>query len=170
MVLETEIWTYNTTGIHNLNNKSLDYLAKKKIHGVWNNISSTKRVIESMGLRFNGIFKQSVKSGDNTQFWNDVWTGAQKMKVIHSSLYEPEEHKSCLVAFWIQDGRNNWNWKSCVVDAGLSTDMDRLIRAIEPSWLQPSLDHLSCQLASDGKYKVELLQNKIEHSPTSSSS
>lgn len=87
------LWAKVITGIHNLKNKPADFLAKKNITSVWKNIVGVKNEIETMGIRFNDIFKQIVKMGNKTQFWHDLWVGAEKLKVMYPRLYKLDRKK-----------------------------------------------------------------------------
>ncbi|KAL7591412.1 hypothetical protein Lser_V15G32700 [Lactuca serriola] len=74
--LKTEpvsLWCRTITGIHLLQNKPAEYLSKKNITGVWNNIATTKKDINSFGLSFDSVCRKIINYGDKTQFWNDVW-------------------------------------------------------------------------------------------------
>lgn len=91
-----------------------------------------------MGFSFSEIFSQIVKNWDDSQFWHDNWVGTINLKM----------------AFW--------KWKSCPIVAGLSHQLQCLSDIIAPVRLQPGQDPITCVLAPDGKYKVELLRKKIE--------
>lgn len=45
-------------GIHNLRNKPMEYLCKRKIVEVWGDIANIKKDIEDLGIGFNDIFKK----------------------------------------------------------------------------------------------------------------
>lgn len=77
--------------------------------------------------------------------------------------------KSCTIAERKNDSGNNWSWRSCPITASLSYELNHLSNVIAPTRLQNWHDELSCLLASDGRYKVELLRKKIERMNTCTS-
>lgn len=62
----SSLWIHVISCIHNLSNKLHDYLSKKSITIVWNNIVGAMKDIQSFGFRVDDIFKQMVKLGTQT--------------------------------------------------------------------------------------------------------
>nr|KAJ0198887.1 hypothetical protein LSAT_V11C600329680 [Lactuca sativa] len=82
------LWGLVIKGIHNLHNKSHDYLYNSNFSGVRNNIVSMKKDLLKYGLEIRDVFKLQVKSGVNTQFWTDKWLGLENLKNKFPALYE----------------------------------------------------------------------------------
>nr|KAJ0194161.1 hypothetical protein LSAT_V11C800395240 [Lactuca sativa] len=120
------LWSQVITGIHCLSNKPYDYLSKKTITGVWKTIAGTMKDIQEFGLNLDDIFRQEIKFGENTMFWKDTWMNNEKLKTKYPSLYDLELRKSCSVVSRIVNTGNFWEWKSCPLVEGLSTELDRL--------------------------------------------
>ncbi|CAH1412434.1 unnamed protein product [Lactuca virosa] len=55
-----------------------------------------------------------------------------------------------------------WNWRSCPIVAGCSSELECLVNDMDLIRLQPRVDQLSCLLSVDGKYRVDLLRKKID--------
>ncbi|CAH1452517.1 unnamed protein product [Lactuca virosa] len=84
------------------------------------------------------------------------------MKTKYPRLYELEKKKSCKVSERKNEGGNMWNWRSCPIVAGCSSELERLVNDMDSIRLQPGVDQLSCLLSADGKYRVNLLRKKID--------
>lgn len=122
-----------------------------------------------MGFRFNEIFQQIIKSGDNTQFWQDTWAGSEKLKIVYPGLYEIEMNKTCTVSERIVAGKFMGKWKKRPLTSDLAAQVDGISAAIGPVSLQLGEDKFSCQLAPDGIYQVNLPRRKIDTQPSISS-
>lgn len=136
-------------------------MSKKKIHGVWNNIASTKNDNELKGFCFGDIFRQKIKFRGNKKFQNDLQIVSMKLKYLYPSLYELESHKSCPVNAIIHESSNKWRQKSCPTIAWLSSDLEHLSKEIAPTRLQSSMDFLSGCPNLNGIYKVASLRVKL---------
>ncbi|CAH1427265.1 unnamed protein product [Lactuca virosa] len=115
-----------------------------------------------MGIQLNDLSKQIVKTGNKTQFCHDIWVGAEKLKVTYPRLYELDRNKSCKVAERLNSNRNNWQWSSNPADAGLTTDLENLLAVTTSICFLPGDDHISCVIAPDGSYRVDIMRKKIE--------
>nr|KAJ0192616.1 hypothetical protein LSAT_V11C800391510 [Lactuca sativa] len=164
--LKTEpvsLWCRTITGIHLLQNKPTEYLSKKNITGVWNNIATTKKDINSFGLSFDSVCRKIINSGNKTQFWNDVWHGTGTLKSEFPLLYVMEKKKSCTVAERITNNGPLWQWKSTPVDYGTCLELDRLNRSIAKFRIKSGSDKWTCPLDKEGRYTVASLRMKIDN-------
>lgn len=157
------LWARVISGIHNLRNKPMAYLHKKKIAGVWGNIANIKNDIEELGIGYNNIFKKSVKSRTETQFWRDYWVGNTTLKEKYPGLYELERKKSCSVAERIGENGFTGRWYVCPSSAGLSVQYNLLLRDIANTTPSNGEDQFRCTLAPDGDYCVGLMRSRIEN-------
>nr|KAJ0214446.1 hypothetical protein LSAT_V11C400180310 [Lactuca sativa] len=135
------LWAKGITGLHNLYNKPMEYLSKRRITGVWNNIVGTKKDLEVMGISFNGIFKHIVKTGDRTQFWWDKWVDDSSLKSKYLNLYNIEKEKSCLVVDRRGNDGKNWKWKTCPITVDLSNDLVHLTNEVATTHILMSFEH-----------------------------
>lgn len=65
---------------------------------MWGIITNIKNDIEDMEIKLNDIFKKSIKSGVETQFWRDCWVENTTFKEKYTGLYELDKKKSCSVS------------------------------------------------------------------------
>ncbi|XP_023737564.1 uncharacterized protein LOC111885546 [Lactuca sativa] len=103
-----------------------------------------------------------IKSGDNTQFWHDFWIGTCKLKTAFPSLYALESKKRFKVSIRILADEIKWDWSSCPINVGLTTELENLTKAITTIQLQPGLDETKCKLSHDGNYMVHMLRQRID--------
>lgn len=128
-------------------------------------MAATKKDIEDIGFGFYNIFNLTVKSGDRTQFWHDFWSDAGKLKTTFPELYNLESYKRCLVGERIHHDGVIWDWKSSPAGYGLSEEVTRLTNVIANTHIGEGPDQVICPLVADGRYKVCLLNRKIDKNP-----
>ena len=135
------LWSKTIKGIHNLNGKPHDYLANKKLSGVWHNIVAAKIDISKRGVRLDDIFRINVKSGENTQFWYDKWLGTETLKEKYPTLFDLESRKTCKVADRFLDGNFAGNWSNqSIEEAECAQQLDSLMTDLESLEFQPGED------------------------------
>nr|KAJ0212352.1 hypothetical protein LSAT_V11C400177480 [Lactuca sativa] len=116
--------------------KPHDYLCKKSITGVWKNIV--------------GMVKD-IEAHEQTLFWQDTWLGHERLKSKYLSLYELESNKRCTVAD-----------RSCLISAGLSTELQNLSNETVSCHLGDGPDRWQCLLAPYGYLMVRTLRGRID--------
>nr|KAJ0190418.1 hypothetical protein LSAT_V11C800439720 [Lactuca sativa] len=162
------LWRNIICGVHNLFNKPEDYLYKKSLVGVWNNIAGVKNDLESMDMSINDIFRHCVKSGDKTRFWNDIWIGSLELKNVYPAIDDIEAQKRCMVQARInENGVISWCWKSNPSNCRLQNCLSSLVQDVESVQLHPGSDYTHCSISLDGIYRVSILKHLIDHNHVS---
>nr|KAJ0217551.1 hypothetical protein LSAT_V11C300118220 [Lactuca sativa] len=96
--------------------------------------------------------------------WNNIANVKKDLqKSKFPDLYAIESNKQCTVAQKVTDNGNAWCWKSCPLALGLFHELSLLYSDINSYPLTHGDDQWKCNLAMDGKYKVEVLRRKLDH-------
>lgn len=91
--LKTEtssLWNQVIRVMHNLTSKPNNYFCCKKIIGTCKNIGAITKETEKNDYTINDIFKISIKSREDTLFWQDKWTRDQTLQRKYPKLYDLE--------------------------------------------------------------------------------
>lgn len=157
------LWCKVIINIHNLVRKPASYIAKKTAKGTWNNIASVWTDLEEFGLCFDKIFKKDVGSGNNTFFWLDKWWGDEPLKASHTSLYQLEKKKSCLVSDRITSHGTVWDWKISPHSLVELRDIEQLSRSLSSFCPSNRNDVWRCELDSSGAFSVGVIREFLDN-------
>ncbi|XP_071727970.1 uncharacterized protein [Rutidosis leptorrhynchoides] len=94
------LWSKIIRSIYGIDSglRSGDGLARLSTSGIWNNIIFAGNQIEDLNIIFISSFKKSIGDGSSTEFWNEVWCGADSYKNIFPRLFRLEVNKDIMVS------------------------------------------------------------------------
>lgn len=70
----SSLWSHNIQGIHNLKNKTYNYIANKSITRVWKNIACIKDNMQKVEVPIESVMKKQVNDRNIICFrWIDGW-------------------------------------------------------------------------------------------------
>ncbi|XP_071739899.1 uncharacterized protein [Rutidosis leptorrhynchoides] len=119
-----------------------------------------------MNINFKSSFIKSVGDGSTTSFWDEVWIGGEKLRLLFPRLYRFEVTKDAMICDRVDTStdvtRFKWEWSRSPSGrtAGELDDMSVLISNFKFSGT--SKDVWNWSLAHVGKLTVKGLSNLIE--------
>lgn len=117
-------------------------------------------------INFKDVVKKNVRSGNNTFFWLDNWTGKGIFKDKFPELYHLEKKKKCKVSDRIVPSGMTWEWKRNLSSAPLVNAMTALLQCIGDFRLCTNHDFWSCEFAPGGKFSVAAVREAIDRPVT----
>ncbi|KAI3506473.1 hypothetical protein L1887_28832 [Cichorium endivia] len=164
------IWSKTIKGIHNLANKPANYLAKKTIPGVWNQIAGISEELDVNGLSIDEMLVKKVGSGRNTLFWLDKWIGDSALKSKFPMLYNLESRKRSTVADRVSGVGFVWDRDTNLLSSDQLSELHQLRRLLGSCCLVDEPDQWICPWSPDGKFHVDIIRSRLDNIASSRSS
>ncbi|XP_076932415.1 uncharacterized protein LOC143597936 [Bidens hawaiensis] len=95
---QDRLWRRVIWSIHHSSRDWNSIPARSSISGPWKQVNRNSNDPGLVGLKFELLIKQAVKSGYKTLFWLDFWIGSDSLRVKFSRLFRLEKNKECTVA------------------------------------------------------------------------
>lgn len=156
------MWCKIIRGIHNTKNKNMDFIAKKSIPGVWQNISKIENDLLNINLNPNVLFPLVVGAGDRFLFWKDKWCGPVSLQHRFPDLYSIDKKKNCLIKERISNGSCCWDWISQPVDSSTIRQIAALTDLVMAVPRTLEADRVSWALDPDEIFTVNSLSYAID--------
>ncbi|GJT08928.1 RNA-directed DNA polymerase, eukaryota [Tanacetum coccineum] len=128
----------------------------------WCSILREVRKLKDKGFDFWSHCKKRVGNGISTSFWSDCWLGDIPFKAKYPRLFALELEKDATVASKLQFPLENSFRRSARGGIEQHLMMD-LISTLDSISLSNSCDCWTCDLTSDGEFRVKEVRNAIDN-------
>jgi hypothetical protein len=103
-----------------------------------------------------------VNNGENTQFWEDAWTGGLPLKLSFPKLYEYSRDKCCLVSECYDKGDWYMDFRRTLTQ-GEAIQWEALVRQLKEVRLNEGRDKMTWELEKTGVYSTKSMYRWLLH-------